>query len=61
MIITSEITTNSGGELFQITKITIAFEENSDYQFDKYQIICIFFLVILFIICNIIIIICLRK
>ena len=60
MIITSEIK-NSGHELFQITKITVAFEENSDYQlFDKCQIIFSVFLVFLFIICNIIIICLLR-
>ena len=60
MNITSKVK-NYDRDLIQITEITVAFEENSDYQFDKYQIIFCFFLVILFIICNIIILICLLR
>ena len=42
MIITSKVK-NYDRDLIQITEITVAFEENSDYQFDKYQIIFCFF------------------
>ena len=58
MIITSKVK-NYDRDLIQITEITVDFEENSDYQFDKYYIIFCF-LVILFI-CNIILIICLLR
>ena len=59
MIITSKIK-NYDRDLIQITEVSITFEENSDYQFDKYQIIFFVFLVSLFIICNIILICLLR-
>ena len=59
MIITSKFK-NYDRDIIQITEITVNFEENSDYQFDKYQIIFFVFLVILFIICNIVLICLLR-
>ena len=60
MIITSKFK-NYDRDIIQITEITVNFEENLDYQFDKYQIIFFVSLVILFIICNIIILICLLR
>ena len=60
MIITSKVK-NYDRDLIQITEITVAFEENLDYQFDKYQIILGFFLFSLFIMCNIIILIYLLR
>ena len=57
MIITSKFE-NYTRDIFQITEITFNFEEN---QFDKYEIILVIFLVILFIICNIIVLICLLR
>ena len=55
-------TTNSSVELYQITKITIAFEENLNYQFDKWQTIytVLCFLVLIIISASIIILL-LRK
>ena len=58
MIITSKFE-NYNRDIIQITEISINFEEKLDYQFDKYQSIFFVFLVILFIVCNIIILICL--
>ena len=60
MIITSKFQ-NYDRDIIQITEVSVNFEENLDYQFDKYQIIFLFFLVILFIICNIVILICLLR
>ena len=60
MIITSKVK-NYDRDVIQIIEITVDFEENLDYEFDKYQIIFLFFLVILFIICNIIVLICLLR
>ena len=59
MIIRSKVK-NYDRDLIQITEITVHFEENSDYQFNKYQIIFCF-LVILIIICNIVLICLLRN
>ena len=58
MIITNKIK-NYDRDLIQITEITLVVEEKFDYQFDKYQIIFCF-LVILLIIGNIFILISLR-
>ena len=44
-------------DLIQVTEITVDFDEKSDYQFE----VIFSFLVILFIICNIILIICLLR
>ena len=41
MIITSKFK-NYDRDIIQITEITVNFEENLDYQFDKYQIIFFF-------------------
>ena len=59
MIITSKVK-NYDRDVIQIIEITVDFEENLDYQFDKYQIIFCF-LTILFIIGNIILIFLLRN
>ena len=56
MIITSKVK-NYDCDLIQVTEITVDFEEKSDYQFE----VIFSFLVILFIICNIILIICLLR
>ena len=56
MIVTSKVK-NYDCDLIQVTEITVDFEEKSDYQFE----IIFSFLVILFIICNIILIICLLR
>ena len=56
MIVTSKVK-NYNCDLIQVTEITVDFEEKSDYQFE----VIFSFLVILFIICNIILIICLLR
>ena len=58
MIITSKLI-NYDRDITRITEISVNIKENLDYQFNKYQIIFCFLLV-LFIICNIIVLICLR-
>ena len=62
MINLTHETANSGVELFQITKITVAFEENYNlnYQFDKWLTICGLLWILVFIICVIVLILLLK-
>ena len=55
MIITSKVK-NYDCDLIKVTEITVDFDEKSDYQFE-----IIFLFLVIYIMCNIILIICLLR